>query len=646
MVMNEMVGRRLQIIRLAIHLKDIETIDLQISRLKSLDLSDELVEITRLLENRNFRQAIYMIKNFKEANRNAQANKKPDRRPPLGEGGKQGRKEGTPAEKAVKGGGDGKSAKSDDPKAETPSKEPATPKVTKGESETDLAKSEDIPRQRSEKRAEERVTPKSEEKKADTDSGRAAPANDESRKSLHKKEDGDAEKVTSAEPVSAKKIDIDEKPSFEPEIPTTVDTGDIGGDFFLEDMIIKEERSHLRDSGYDSTAERFEGGERVISLDEILKLSDDSLESVRDYDSPVSKRVDLSLEPKMEKKDPYDESLSTPKSENEPAPATSIDPIEEEKPAEPIYRPVYKSKIHDRPPKESRPQEDRTTSSQPSATANEDEDFDTIDDVLGSPSRKKKRKKRSEEDGEASKKSGIGIDFQSIFGKKRKKREEESPSDEKEEKRKITETAKEEESRESASENNSGHKHSFKGFSDTQTYPPISYIDQKYRNMANQFPPVDEEQFSSGLCMEAIEMREKISTKGYSEKDIEDFLEHYMRYKKEGELGKSAQIILLAAATESKFAQFLLARELFYGDILQQNYPEAFTQINTLADQNFPEAICDLGQLYEYGVGIGKDKKMALLLYEEAAEMGIERAQRHCERLKGTGLLGRFKLKK
>ena len=35
---------------------------------------------------------------------------------------------------------------------------------------------------------------------------------------------------------------------------------------------------------------------------------------------------------------------------------------------------------------------------------------------------------------------------------------------------------------------------------------------------------------------------------------------------------------------------------------------------------------------------------MALLLYEEAAEMGIARAQRHYERLKNSrGLLGVFK---
>jgi len=76
--------------------------------------------------------------------------------------------------------------------------------------------------------------------------------------------------------------------------------------------------------------------------------------------------------------------------------------------------------------------------------------------------------------------------------------------------------------------------------------------------------------------------------------------------------------------------------KLFKGEVLQQDYPEAFTQINHLAEEDYPEAICDLGQLYEYGIGIDKNKRHALLLYEEAAEMGVERARRHYERLSSS----------
>ncbi len=176
-------------------------------------------------------------------------------------------------------------------------------------------------------------------------------------------------------------------------------------------------------------------------------------------------------------------------------------------------------------------------------------------------------------------------------------------------------------------------------------YPPISYIGQKYRNMMHQFPPVES---AETLVPEVEKMREKIATEGYTEEEIEHFLQAYQNYKKEGRRAEAAQVLLLAAATESKFAQFLLARELFKGEILQKDHAESFTQINTLADQNFAEAICDLGQFYEYGIGIGKDREMALLLYEEAAELGVARARKHYERLKNSrgikGLLGKVKV--
>jgi len=176
-------------------------------------------------------------------------------------------------------------------------------------------------------------------------------------------------------------------------------------------------------------------------------------------------------------------------------------------------------------------------------------------------------------------------------------------------------------------------------------YPPIPYVGQKFRNMIHQFPPVEE---AERIPEEVEAMQKKIASQGYSEEEIESFLRHYQQYKEEGKKGEAALVLLLAAATESQFAQFLLARELFKGEVIEEDHAEAFTQINTLADQNFPEAICDLAQFYEHGVGIGKDRQLALLLYEEAAEMGVARAARHYERLKNSrgikGLFGKVKL--
>ena len=49
---------------------------------------------------------------------------------------------------------------------------------------------------------------------------------------------------------------------------------------------------------------------------------------------------------------------------------------------------------------------------------------------------------------------------------------------------------------------------------------------------------------------------------------------------------------------------------------------------------DYPEALCDLGQFYENGIGTKKDKKRAEHLYKDAMDFGIKRAKTHFERLK------------
>ncbi len=176
---------------------------------------------------------------------------------------------------------------------------------------------------------------------------------------------------------------------------------------------------------------------------------------------------------------------------------------------------------------------------------------------------------------------------------------------------------------------------------ENRRYPPISYIDQKFRNMRHQFPQVEESE--EGIIEEVKTLLRQVATQGYTENDIRDAILFFQEKKAEGRMAEAAQMLLLAAASESKYAQLLLARELFKGEVLKVDYPESFTQINRLAEHDYPEAICDLAQLYEYGYGIKKDKKTAQLLYEEAAEMGVERAQKHVERLSSKkGILSAF----
>ena len=162
-------------------------------------------------------------------------------------------------------------------------------------------------------------------------------------------------------------------------------------------------------------------------------------------------------------------------------------------------------------------------------------------------------------------------------------------------------------------------------------YKTIPYIDQKFKNMHVQSPTVPEtlEIFSS---VNAVLLQ--ISNEGYREEEIEAMIKQIdslgVEHKEE-----AAQLLLITAATESKYAKFRLARALYKGEILQKNLAESFTLINRLAtNDDYPEAICDLAQFYEYGIGIDKDKKKAELLYAEAMNSDIKRASDHYERIK------------
>ncbi len=174
-------------------------------------------------------------------------------------------------------------------------------------------------------------------------------------------------------------------------------------------------------------------------------------------------------------------------------------------------------------------------------------------------------------------------------------------------------------------------------------YESITYIDQKFKNMHTQYPPVHEsdEKFSSVNAWLL-----QISNDGYTNDEVEEMIKHITKLAEANSLAEAAQLLLISGATKSKFAQFMLARALYKGEILQKNLPESFTLINRLAlDDNYPEAICDLAQFYENGIGIGKDKKKAEVLYKDAIDLGIKRAMGHYKRVRkqNRGLFSAFK---
>ncbi len=181
-------------------------------------------------------------------------------------------------------------------------------------------------------------------------------------------------------------------------------------------------------------------------------------------------------------------------------------------------------------------------------------------------------------------------------------------------------------------------------FSVPTNYNAITYIDQKFRYMKNQYPPIDRDSKS----FDSVDtLLDKVSSQSYNEKEIEEIIQKTEKLS-ESSKAEAAQLLLICAATESKYAQFRLARALYSGDLLKKNLAEAFALINRLAvNDNYPEAICDLAQFYENGISVKKDNKKAEELYKEAMELGIHRATNHYVRIhkQNKGFLSTFKNK-
>jgi hypothetical protein len=162
-------------------------------------------------------------------------------------------------------------------------------------------------------------------------------------------------------------------------------------------------------------------------------------------------------------------------------------------------------------------------------------------------------------------------------------------------------------------------------------YKAIPYIAQKISSMTTQYPTTDSTQddFESTKTLLS-----KISQESYNEKEIEETLTHIKQLTEEQHYAEAAQLLLICAATESKFSQFMLARELYKGVLFEKNIPESFAHMTLLAAEDYPEALCDLAQFYEHGIGAKRDKKKAEQLYFEAMEAGVVRAEKHYNRLK------------
>ncbi len=163
------------------------------------------------------------------------------------------------------------------------------------------------------------------------------------------------------------------------------------------------------------------------------------------------------------------------------------------------------------------------------------------------------------------------------------------------------------------------------------SYAAITHISQKFISMKKRYPLIQ----SNHEEFDTVEsLIQKIAHDGYTEDEIEEMINYIQKLVDKKSYTEAAQLLLVCAATESKFAQFMLARELYKGAIFKKNIPESFDIMNQLAIEDYPEALCDLGQFYEHGIGTTPDLVKAERLYKEAVNLGIKRAKKHYNRLK------------
>jgi len=164
-------------------------------------------------------------------------------------------------------------------------------------------------------------------------------------------------------------------------------------------------------------------------------------------------------------------------------------------------------------------------------------------------------------------------------------------------------------------------------------YPPIPHIENKYRQAFILYPPIKE---SEVWVEEVAKFLRYIASNSYTDLDLNKFFDEYKHYLDNGDIARASQFILLAGCTDSRYSQFLVARELFKGKLLKRNIKKSYDLMSKLANSGYADAICDLGQFYEYGIGIPENKKTALKLYEKAFELGLQRATKHINRIKET----------
>lgn len=153
-------------------------------------------------------------------------------------------------------------------------------------------------------------------------------------------------------------------------------------------------------------------------------------------------------------------------------------------------------------------------------------------------------------------------------------------------------------------------------------YPPVSDIFHKFQNIA--LFHIGNKNYT--LHKSSANWMHRISKVGYKEIEILKIAKYIQKLKEQKEHNEAIQLALICCATESNLGKLIFARELYKGDIVEQDHFKACEMTKELALLDYPEALCDLGQYCEHGIGTKKSLEYALHFYKKAYDLGLDRA--------------------
>ncbi|MDD5359381.1 MAG: hypothetical protein PHI02_03845 [Sulfurovaceae bacterium] len=162
-------------------------------------------------------------------------------------------------------------------------------------------------------------------------------------------------------------------------------------------------------------------------------------------------------------------------------------------------------------------------------------------------------------------------------------------------------------------------------------YSPVSDIFHKFQNIA--LFHIEDKNYT--LHKSSANWMHRISKTGYKEIEILKISKYIQKLKETKQNDEAMQLALICCATGSNLGKLIFARELYKGDIVEQDHLKACEMTKELALLDYPEALCDLGQYCEHGIGTNKNLEYALHFYQKAYDLGLERANILHKNLKG-----------